>query len=94
MQWHLSGFHNKNKVIHVEAGLRTYNKNSPFPEEVNRVNISRIADIHLCPTKQSVSNLNNEGIKKNVYLTGNTVSIVINFFIPHKSIEKNSKLLI
>ena len=43
----LSGFHNKKKVIHIEAGLRTYDKYSPFPEELNRKMISQIADIHI-----------------------------------------------
>tara|TARA_E500000178_G_C16889695_1_gene692979 strand:+ start:12 stop:1061 length:1050 start_codon:yes stop_codon:yes gene_type:complete len=76
----LSGFQNKNKIIHVEAGLRTYDKNSPFPEEINRVSISNIADVHLCPTEQSVINLNKEGIRNNVYLTGNTIVDSYKFF--------------
>jgi len=69
----LSGFHNKKKVIHIEAGLRTYNKYSPFPEELNRKMISQIADIHICPTIIAVENLKKENIRENVYLCGNTI---------------------
>ena len=63
----------KKQVIHLEAGLRTYNKNNPFPEEMNRCLISQITNIHLCPTSTSVLNLNNENIKENVYLVGNPI---------------------
>jgi len=69
----MTAFNNKIKVIHLEAGLRTNNKHSPFPEEMNRCLISKIADIHLCPTEIAVSNLKREGIIDNVYLVGNTV---------------------
>lgn len=69
----LSAFHNKKKIIHLEAGLRTNNKYSPFPEEMNRVLISKLTDIHLCPTQRAVNNLKKEGIINNVYLVGNTI---------------------
>lgn len=69
----LSAFHNKISVIHVEAGLRTYDKYSPFPEEINRRLISQLASIHLCPTEISFGNLHREHIKENVYLVGNTI---------------------
>ena len=68
----LSAFNNKIKVIHLEAGLRTYNINDPYPEELNRQLISRIANIHLCPTELNKKNLIVEGIKNNIYVTGNT----------------------
>ena len=68
----LSAFNNKIKVIHLEAGLRTYNIQDPYPEELNRQLISRIADIHLCPTELNKQNLIGEGIKNNIYVTGNT----------------------
>lgn len=68
----LSAFYNKVKVIHLEAGLRTYDKENPFPEEVNRRLISEIADIHLCPTLESLNNLRSENITKNAYIVGNT----------------------
>jgi UDP-N-acetylglucosamine 2-epimerase (non-hydrolysing) len=61
------------KVIHLEAGLRTYDKLNPYPEEYNRELVSRIADIHLCPTEQAKQNLDNEGIWENVHVVGNTV---------------------
>ena len=59
--------HNQNKLIHIEAGLRTNNLHSPFPEEGNRTLISHLADIHFCPTARSVENLKNEGIEKNIF---------------------------
>lgn len=62
------------KLCHVEAGLRTFNKYSPFPEELNRQIIGRIADFHFAPTVQSKNNLVKENIdKKNIFVTGNTV---------------------
>lgn len=69
----LSAFHFQIKVIHLEAGLRTNDKYSPFPEEINRRLISQIANIHLCPTQKSIENLRNENIRENVFLTGNTI---------------------
>lgn len=69
----LSAFHRKIKIAHIEAGLRTQNLKSPFPEEMNRQLISRIADFHFAPTEKAVTNLNNEGIIENIILTGNTV---------------------
>lgn len=68
----ISAFNNKIKVIHLEAGLRTYNIYDPYPEELNRQLISKIANIHLCPTIQNKINLNNENIQDNIYVTGNT----------------------
>ena len=50
----MGAFNKKLKVVHLEAGLRTYNKYSPFPEEINRRLISQIANIHLCPTQKSI----------------------------------------
>lgn len=70
----LAAFHRGIKVGHVEAGLRTYNKLAPFPEESNRQIISRIADLHFVPTAKAKSNLMQEGICENLlFLTGNTV---------------------
>ena len=69
----LAGFQNNNKIIHLEAGLRTYNLKSPFPEEANRSLISKIADMHLCPTENAFLNLKNEGVSNNVYNVGNTI---------------------
>ena len=69
----LSAFHFQIPVIHLEAGLRTNDKYSPFPEEINRRLISQIASIHLCPTKMSIENLQKEQITNGVHLVGNTV---------------------
>ncbi|AQX14249.1 UDP-N-acetylglucosamine 2-epimerase [Elizabethkingia meningoseptica] len=70
----IAGFYGGAKVCHIEAGLRTYNKLSPFPEEMNRQITSRIADYHFAPTEQSQINLLNEKINdEDILVTGNTV---------------------
>ncbi|WP_010294689.1 non-hydrolyzing UDP-N-acetylglucosamine 2-epimerase [Clostridium senegalense] len=69
----LAAFYNQVAVGHVEAGLRTYDKYSPFPEEVNRQVTGIIADMHFAPTEISKKNLIKEGKKEeNIYVTGNT----------------------
>ncbi len=69
----LSAFYHQIPVGHVEAGLRTYDKFSPFPEEMNRVLTSRLADMHFCPTAGNRENLVKEGHRRNLFITGNTV---------------------
>lgn len=70
----LAAFYNQVAVGHVEAGLRTYDKYSPFPEEMNRNLTGRIADMHFSPTVQNRENLLKENIsRENIYITGNTV---------------------
>lgn len=69
----LASFYQKIPVAHVEAGLRTKNIYSPFPEEINRRMTSSIASFHFPPTEQSRQNLLNEGVKNNVWVSGNTV---------------------
>jgi UDP-N-acetylglucosamine 2-epimerase (non-hydrolysing) len=70
----LAAYYHKVKVAHVEAGLRTYNKYSPWPEEINRSLIGRIADLHFAPTTFSAENLKRENIPDdNIFVTGNTV---------------------
>jgi len=70
----LAAFHRGITVGHLEAGLRTYNKAAPFPEEVNRQLTARIADFHFAPTTKANSNLLKEEIPKDhIYITGNTV---------------------
>jgi UDP-N-acetylglucosamine 2-epimerase (non-hydrolysing) len=70
----LAAFYNNIKVGHVEAGLRTYNLQSPFPEEANRQLVSRISALHFAPTETSANNLIAEGINKGaIVITGNTV---------------------
>lgn len=69
----LAAFYNKTPVGHVEAGLRTYTKYSPFPEEINRQLTGVIADLHFSPTKESKDNLIKEGkSESSIYVTGNT----------------------
>ena len=69
----LAAFYHQIPVGHVEAGLRTYDKWSPFPEEMNRKMVGSIADLHFCPTVSNQSNLTRENITGGVFLTGNTV---------------------
>ena len=69
----LSAFYHQVPVGHVEAGLRTYDKYSPFPEEMNRKLVSGIADLFFCPTENNRQNLLKEGIDKGLFVTGNTV---------------------
>ncbi|UJH69312.1 UDP-N-acetylglucosamine 2-epimerase (non-hydrolyzing) [Muricauda sp. SCSIO 65647] len=70
----IAGFYSGAKVCHVEAGLRTFNKYAPFPEEINRTVTGHVADFHFAPTQTSYDNLINEGIKAAVVtITGNTV---------------------
>ncbi|TBX71233.1 UDP-N-acetylglucosamine 2-epimerase (non-hydrolyzing) [Flavobacterium silvisoli] len=69
----LAAFYQKIKIIHIEAGLRSGDMLSPFPEEMNRVLTSRIASFHFCPTEASLENLAKENITDNVYVVGNTV---------------------
>lgn len=69
----LAAFYHQIPVGHVEAGLRTGDKYSPFPEEINRTMVGHIADLHFCPTASNRENLRREGISQGVYLTGNTV---------------------
>jgi len=69
----LSAFYERIPVGHVEAGLRTFDRYSPFPEEMNRSLVGRLAEYHFAPTAQNAQNLKNENIVQNVFVTGNTV---------------------
>lgn len=69
----LASFYNGIPVGHVEAGLRSFDINSPFPEEANRKLTGAIAQFHFAPTNTNKLNLEKEGITKNVWVTGNTV---------------------
>lgn len=68
----ICGFYHQKKVIHVEAGLRTYEKFSPFPEEINRRIVGLTADVHFAPTQVAKKALLKEQVE-NVYFVGNTV---------------------
>ena len=69
----LAAFYQQIPVGHVEAGLRTFDKYSPFPEEMNRNLTGKIAELHFSPTENNKNNLARESITDNVYVTGNTV---------------------
>ncbi len=69
----LGAFYEKIPVGHVEAGLRTFDRYSPFPEEMNRCMVARLATYHFAPTAQNAKNLKNENVRENIFVTGNTV---------------------
>jgi len=69
----LAAFHRKIKIVHLEAGLRTFNKDHPYPEEFNRRAISCMADIHLSPTNICTAHLTREKVGGKIFTVGNTV---------------------
>lgn len=88
----LAAFYNKIPVGHVEAGLRTYDKYSPYPEEINRVLTGKIAEIHFAPTLRNKENLMKENIKENIYITGNTVIDALKYTVDSHYIFKDPLL--
>ncbi|MEI7473753.1 MAG: UDP-N-acetylglucosamine 2-epimerase (non-hydrolyzing) [bacterium] len=84
----LSAFYARIPVGHVEAGLRTFNKYYPFPEEINRVVTDAVSTFYYAPTQRSVDILVNSGIKsENVYLTGNTVIDALLYTIENNKLD-------
>ena len=84
----LNAFNNQIPVIHLEAGLRTYNKENPYPEEVNRRIISSLASTHYCPTVMDANHLFMEGYGSDkVVITGNTVLDTLRDITPSKGNE-------
>ncbi len=80
----LAAFHRRVRIAHVEAGLRTYIKDSPFPEEINRQMTGKITDLHFAPTTSSRDNLQREGVaEQDILVTGNTVIDAL-----HLAVEK------
>lgn len=78
----LAAFYNQISIGHVEAGLRTYNKYSPFPEEMNRQMVSCMADMNFAPTSVSYNNLIKQNIDKStIYITGNTAIDAMKFTV-------------
>lgn len=69
----LAAFYKRIKIAHIEAGLRSFKKYSPYPEEINRALVSKLADYHFAPTERAKQNLVMEGIKENICVVGNTV---------------------
>ena len=86
----LAAFNEKIKIAHVEAGLRSFDNKSPWPEEVYRKLISNMSDYHFCPTNLNLKNLVMENIpKKNILITGNTVIDSVNHIL---KITKKNKI--
>lgn len=82
------------KVGHVEAGLRTYDRNNPFPEEMNRVVTDHISDLHFAPTGQAALNLKREGFTdKSIFITGNTVIDALQWVVRQPIPTELEKLL-
>ena len=91
----LSAFYNNIPVAHIEAGLRTFNKFSPFPEEFNRLITSYLTTWHFAPTTISKNNLLNENInEKNILVTGNTIVDAVNLCIEKIENETITKKII
>jgi UDP-N-acetylglucosamine 2-epimerase (non-hydrolysing) len=89
----LAAFYKQIKVGHVEAGLRTFDKYFPFPEEMNRKLTGAIADLHFAPTVGAKENLLREGIKESyIYVTGNTVIDAMNYTVEDKYEFTNKEL--
>ena len=88
----LACYHRKIKIIHLEAGLRTYDNENPYPEDVYRRFISTIAYIHFCPTENNVKNLNQEKIYNNIYVVGNTIIDLIKSY--NYEVKYNNQILI
>mgnify|MGYP001179540394 FL=1 len=87
----LAAFYEQIPVGHVEAGLRTYNIYSPWPEEINRQITGRIATYHFAPTETAKNNLLRENVKpENIFVTGNTVIDAL--FLALNKIKKSEKL--
>lgn len=85
----LSSYYSKIPIVHIEAGLRSQNKYSPYPEEINRVLIGHLADYHFAPTPRAQENLFAENIRKNVFVVGNTVIDAL--FLGLKIIEEKGQ---
>lgn len=89
----LSAFYHKIKVGHVEAGLRSFDKYFPFPEEMNRKLTAALTDLHFSPTKSSKINLLREGVnEKNIFITGNTVIDAMEHTVKEDYIFENEEL--
>lgn len=89
----LAAFYKKVKVGHVEAGLRTFDKYNPFPEEMNRRLTGVLSDLHFSPTYSNKANLLKEGIEENkIYITGNTVIDALKTTVSKNYIFRNEEL--
>lgn len=98
MAFAISAFYQSIPIAHVEAGLRTHDVRNPFPEELNRMIASIVADLHFAPTELSYNNLIRQGIKSsNVFITGNTVIDALLYMTANESAKPfntNKKILV
>lgn len=86
----LAAFYQRIPVGHVEAGLRTYNRFEPFPEEINRRIVSVLATYHFAPTESAALNLRREGVAEGVFVTGNTViDALLRVVSPHYTFKSS-----
>lgn len=97
----IGAFYNKIKLIHIEAGLRTFDKYSPYPEEINRKITGCISDIHFSPTEETKQNLINENVPmENIHVVGNTSIDMMKYTITNKfdtqinEIANNKKIIL
>jgi len=89
----LAAYYKQIKVGHVEAGLRSFDKYFPYPEEMNRKLTGAIADLHFAPTPEAMNNLLREGVdRKNIFVTGNTVIDAMNYTVEKNYIFENEEL--
>lgn len=88
----LAAFYQQIPVGHVEAGLRTFDKYSPFPEEMNRNLTGKIAEIHFSPTENNKNNLLRESILDNIFVTGNTVIDAFKTTVREDYVYKDAEL--
>ena len=94
----LAAFYHRIPVGHVEAGLRSGERYSPFPEEMNRRLTAALATLHFAPTERNARNLRAEGIRENVFVTGNTVIDALRYtvrgdYVFHAPALRNRKIL-
>lgn len=88
----LAAFYQQIPVGHVEAGLRTGDIYSPFPEEMNRLLTDRISTFYYAPTQMNADNLNREGIRDHIYITGNTVIDALQYTVNQEYVFSNEVL--
>ena len=83
----LSAFYARVKIGHVEAGLRTFDKDYPFPEEINRVIVDAVSDLMFCPTDKACENIKKSGVEKGIFKTGNTVIDSLLYVVENKKAD-------
>lgn len=88
----LAAFYQKIPVGHVEAGLRSFDKYSPYPEEMNRKLIGNISDLNFCPTENNAKNLRRENLDNGIFITGNTVIDALKYTVSENHVFHNEDI--